>query len=63
MGITDGKRRHYGQQRNRENVRPSGQMLSRDGWEKHVYPQLPEGRGETTLTPTSTYTITACQNK
>lgn len=63
MGIPDGQCRHDRQERDRENLRPGGLTLPLDRLGKHVYPQLPEGLGEAILTPTSTYTITACQNK
>ena len=59
MGIPDGERRRGRQQCDREYLRPSSQTLSRDRWGKHVDLQLPEGRGEGILTPSSTYTIAA----
>jgi hypothetical protein len=63
VDVPNGERRQDRQQGDGENFRPSGQMLSRNRQGKQVYPQLPEGRGGAILTPSSTYTITACRNK
>ena len=63
MGVPNRERRNNPEQRDRQNLRPSGQLLPLERKENQIYLQLPEGRGEAILTPTSTYTIAACRNK